>query len=110
MAPVFISYRRDDGPENAQLLAQHLKRNFGEDSVFLDTSRLKPGGNFPSDLKQAVKSAKIMIVLIGPNWKGKDGVGNRLEDKKDWVRKELEIAISNQDTRIFPFWWTDRPQ
>lgn len=36
MKEIFISYRRDDGPEISQLIAEHLKKNFGEESVFLD--------------------------------------------------------------------------
>ncbi|EON74872.1 hypothetical protein ADIS_4667 [Lunatimonas lonarensis] len=102
MHPIFISYRRDDGSERAQLIAEHLKKNFGEDKVFLDTSRLNPGAHFPTELENAVKAAKLVIAMIGPNWRGTDKNTDRLKEEEDWVRKELELAIANTQTKIFP--------
>jgi len=47
MNPIFISYRRDDGIDTAQLLQVHLQKIFGEGAVFLDTNTIKPGDEFP---------------------------------------------------------------
>ena len=102
MAPIFISYRRDDGVDTAQLLQMHLINMFGEDAVFLDTTTMKPGQEFPTELHNAVSNSKIVIAMIGPNWKGTDPQINRLNNEKDWVRKELEIALSDKKKKIFP--------
>jgi WD40 repeat protein len=102
MNEIFISYRRDDGPERAQLIAEHLKKSFGEDKVFLDTSRLSPGAHFPYELENAVKAAKLIIAMIGPSWRGIDKKKDRLREDGDWVSRELELALTNPHTKLFP--------
>lgn len=101
---IFISYRRDDGIDTAQLLQVNLQKIFGEDSVFLDTNSLNAGDNFPDYLKNAVRNSKVVVVLIGKNWKGTQPNQNRLAYKNDWVRKELEVALEKSDAakKIFP--------
>jgi len=102
MKPIFISYRRDDGSDTAQLLQSHLQKMFGEDNVFLDVDTIKAGEKFPDSLKNAVSSAKVVIVMVGNNWKGIDPKGNRMLQEEDWVRKELELALSDEKKKIFP--------
>jgi hypothetical protein len=102
MNSIFISYRRDDVSITAQLLQMHLKDVFGEDSVFLDTSIIKPGEEFPVELNKAVSNSKVVVALIGKNWKGGNPQINRLEDENDWVRRELEIALQDKKKKIFP--------
>lgn len=102
MKPIFISYRRDDGIDSAQLLQMHLINMFGEEAVFLDTNTMKPGEEFPVELHKAVINSKIVIAMIGKNWKGSDPQINRLSQENDWVRKELEIALADEKKKIFP--------
>jgi energy-coupling factor transporter ATP-binding protein EcfA2 len=102
MNQIFISYRRDDGADTAQLLQMHFIKMFGEDAVFLDTNTMKPGEEFPVALNNAVVNASIVVVMIGKNWKGSDPNINRLEQEGDWVRKELEIALADKKKKIFP--------
>src|SRR4051812_30035809 len=102
MPPIFISYRRDDGIDTAQLLQINLQKSFGDDAVFLDTTTLKPGEEFPSKLKNAANKSKVVIVVIGKNWKGSDPQANRLKQENDWVCKELEIALADEKKKIIP--------
>lgn len=102
MNPIFISYRRDDGMDTAQLLQRDLQNMFGDDAVFLDTRTMKAGDEFPTELENAVKNAKVVISMIGKNWKGIEPQINRLQKKDDWVRKELEMALGDDNKKIFP--------
>jgi WD40 repeat protein len=104
MNSIFISYRRDDGIDTAQLLQISLQKIFGEEAVFLDTNTMKPGDEFPAYLQSAMGNAKVVIVMIGKNWKGSNPQQNRLANEDDWVRKELEMALQKTDARkkIFP--------
>jgi WD40 repeat protein/ABC-type dipeptide/oligopeptide/nickel transport system ATPase subunit len=102
MKPIFISYRRDDGIDTAQLLQMHLINMFGDHSVFIDTNTMKPGEEFPIELSNAVTNSKIIIAMIGTKWKGSDPFINRLKQENDWVRKELEIALADEKKKIFP--------
>src|SRR5438128_226300 len=102
MKPIFISYRRDDGIDTAQLLQMHLMNMFGEESVFLDTNTMNAGDEFPLEIQNAVTNSRVVVVMIGRNWKGNDPQINRLRQENDWVRKELEMAVTDDKKKIFP--------
>ena len=102
MNPIFISYRRDDGIDTAQLLHRELQISFGDDAVFLDTRTMKAGDEFPIELENAVKNAEVVIAMIGKNWKGTNQQVNRMMQETDWVRKELELALGNDKKKILP--------
>src|SRR5262245_11749628 len=96
MPSVFISYRRDDTGADAMLLRDAVRREFGEDSVFMDTSSLQAGGVWPDEIRKALAATQTVIVVIGPEWlrSGSSEWGMRRIDKEDdWVRQELEIAL-----------------
>jgi len=102
MNSIFISYRRDDGMDTAQLLQRDLQKMFGDDAVFLDTYTMKAGDEFPVELQNAVINSLIVIAMIGKNWKGSDPRVNRLLQDDDWVRKELEMALNDNKKKILP--------
>jgi len=102
MNTIFISYRRDDGIDTAQLLQINLQKMFGDDSVFLDTVTMKAGDEFPIRLQSAIQEAKVVVAMIGPNWKGEEKDINRFENENDWVRRELEIALADENKKIYP--------
>ena len=102
MNPVFISYRRDDGPALAQLIQIELQNRFGKQAVFLDTRNIEPGERFDPKIRKAVTDSRIVIAMIGKFWKGKgDGI-NRLKEENDWVRTELELALADVKKQVFP--------
>jgi hypothetical protein len=94
---IFISYRRDDAAGEVGPLAYALRTRFGDDSVFLDTSDIPVGGEWPAVVREAVGSAAAVVCVIGPEWiLTRDEWGRRrIDDSDDWVRHELELALDS---------------
>jgi TIR domain len=63
---VFISYQRGDRDTAVKLYAQLQARFPGQ--VFTDTA-LQPGADWNQALTQALQSAAVVLVLVGPDWK-----------------------------------------
>jgi len=92
---IFISYRRADSKEQADHLYNDLQREFGKDQVFMDTSSIHLGDPWPEKLDATLKSAQMVLIVIGPGWleaKDENGV-RRIENKDDWVRLELTKSL-----------------
>ncbi len=102
-AQVFVSYRRDDSGHQAGRIAQSLELILGAGAVFLDTSSIEPGAEWPDTLRGALDSAHVVIVVIGPNWlRLADEWGyRRIDQPDDWVRQEIEFALLT-NKRIVP--------
>ena len=83
---IFISYRRDGGKEWARMLSLELER-LGY-SVFLDFDELKDG-IFDKRIMNAIESAPIFMVILSPHSL------DRCVNEDDWVRREIEYAISH---------------
>jgi hypothetical protein len=98
---IYISYRRDDSPANAQSINQYLEREFGRGIAFIDVdmpARVK----FPEALERRLAECKVLLALIGPRWlDARDDAGNRrLDDPHDWVRLEIARALKREITVI----------
>lgn len=94
-ADIFISYRRSDSKNQAERLYNDLQREFGKDEVFMDTSSIDLGDKWPDKLEDALKSARMVLVIIGPDWlKAVDDKGvRRIDNVNDWVRLELAKSL-----------------
>ncbi len=94
MKPIFISYRRDDSAAEAALLKKYLEEELDNGLIFMDTQSIKVGSIWPNKLKNAIKTANVVIIVIGKKWlKIADEDGRRrIDDPNDWVRKEIENA------------------
>ena len=96
---IFISYRITDAIDLVGRLDADLSREFGDDLVFRDKSRLQGGDDWTRELEQNAKSRRVMLVIIGATWKSasfKDGDWEgmpRLWHEQDWVRKEITLAL-----------------
>jgi TIR domain-containing protein len=92
---VFISYRRDDAWSEGRLLADTIRRQFGEDSVFMDTSDIRWGEEWPEAIRGALENASVVLAVIGPGWlTAQDEYGRRrLDDPDDWVRQEIQLGL-----------------
>ena len=103
MPGVFISYRRDDTQGHAGSLARALGETVGSELVFLDTEDIVGGTDFPSVLRKAVESAHVLLAVIGKRWSTASNAGGerRLDDKKDFVRQEISLALQ-QGIRVIP--------
>jgi pterin-4a-carbinolamine dehydratase len=62
----------------------------------MDLSTISPGARWPDRIREEVKNASVMLVLIGPHWLTvADSYGKRrIDDKNDWVRNELLLAFA----------------
>src|SRR5438477_7717654 len=100
-APVktaFISYRRGDSSPVARWLGEAIEQNFGKTSVFVDTSAIQTGDEWPKRIEKSLKKASVVIAVIGPEWlKAQDKYNRRrIDDPCDWVRKEIMYALQNK--------------
>lgn len=103
-AIIFINYRRTDTGWPADYLASELKRTFGEDRIFLDVREFDAGDEFAAVLEDKLNRATILLVLIGKGWLGVQGKygRRRLDQKSDWVRKEIRTGLQRQHCRVIP--------
>jgi hypothetical protein len=99
---VFISYRRDDAAGYAGRLEEALEQRLGRGSAFRDVLDIPPGADFVEAIRQRLAGAQTVLVLIGPRWAGGDGSGQRrIDDAKDFVRLEVQVALEG-GARIIP--------
>lgn len=99
---IFISYRREETAYPAGWLYDRLSSRFGG-QVFKDVDSIQLGDDFVEVITRAVGSCDVLLALIGGNWltvtdtKG----GRRLDDPADFVRLEIEAALS-RNVRVIP--------
>lgn len=100
---IFISYRRDDEPHLAGRLNDRITSKFGRHRVFIDVDSIEPGLDFTEVIKDALAKCQVLLVLIGKRWIGAvDPIGRRrLDDPNDYVRFEVETALSRK-IRVIP--------
>lgn len=84
----FLCYRRADEPFATALLGTALIDRLGEHRVFLDTVSLDRGRAFAAKLIAAVRSADVVLVIVGDAW-DRDRNRERLDEDDDWVRTEI---------------------
>lgn len=82
---IFLSYRRKSGREIARPIKMELEKHGYK--VFLDLDELKDG-SFNQKIKDAIASAPIFMVILSSH------ALDECINKDDWVRQEIECAIS----------------
>jgi class 3 adenylate cyclase len=101
---IFLSYRREDSAAYAGRLYDDLVGRFGYDNVFIDINSIEPGVDFAEAVETTVAKCDTVLVLIGPRWlsaSAGDGT-RRIESSDDFVRLEIERALSSGTPRIIP--------
>lgn len=95
---IFISYRRVDSQHAAFAIADRIRWAFGQDEVFFDRGSIEGGDEWSESIRNALALAKVVLVVIGPGWlRVADEWGRRrLDDPKDWVRREVCEALARQ--------------
>jgi len=103
MGGIFISYRRGGHIDVVSSLGDRLAEYFGCDQVFLDISSIRLGARFPDVLKERLHDSEVVLAVIHAQWFTECNANGirRLDDKEDWVRQELEIALQ-ADKKIIP--------
>jgi eukaryotic-like serine/threonine-protein kinase len=100
MPKLFISYRRNDSADVTRRLHGRLESEFERGSVFYDIDSIPAGVDFRKRLSGAVEQSDAMLAVIGGSWLGavyRDGPKQgqrRLDDPDDYVRIEIEAALS----------------
>jgi hypothetical protein len=101
---IFIGYRRDDTADMAGRIYDAMALRFGKGRVFKDVDNIGPGVHFGDYIKSVLPKCRVALMLIGPHWlESKDEDGRRrLDDEHDWVRIEIETALSTPDVLTVP--------
>lgn len=103
MPEIFLSYRRADAAGTAGRLYDRLAQHFGTEQVFRDIESIEQGDDFEQSLRDALRTATAVLVVIGPRWldlRREDGT-RRIDDALDYVRREIEFALSS-DAIVIP--------
>lgn len=102
MARVFVSYRRSDSAAWAGRLTDRLRSALGSNRVFLDVADTDQGKDFRETVRDAMRKATVVVVLIGRDWSERDASGQlRISDDNDPVRVEISTAL-DLGVRIIP--------
>jgi hypothetical protein len=75
-----------------------LVEHFGAEQIFKDVDDIAPGEDFVERITAAVGSCDVLLALIGPQWvtmPNKKGQ-RRLDDPEDYVRLEIETALTRK--------------
>lgn len=92
---IFVSYRRLDTGGYAHSLWRALETRYGARSVFYDNNTIDIGVDFPARLAGAVRTARLLIAVIGSDWL------RTLNERAagpdvDYVREELRLALDQR--------------
>jgi hypothetical protein len=93
---VFISYRREDSGGFAGRIYDRLTSRLGRENVFFDVDTIPPGRDFVDVLSERVGKCDALLAVIGKHWASSADSENRrrLDDPQDFVRIEIEAALS----------------
>lgn len=99
---VFISYRRTDAAGYAGRIADFLAFERPSLTVFMDVMSIRPGDDFIATINDRLDASGTVLALIGERWLDEAGPSGerRLDDPQDFVRLELELALSAGKTVV----------
>ena len=99
---IFISYRREETAYAAGWLYAQLADHYGGGQVFKDVDSIQLGDDFVEVITSAVGSCDVLLALIGDDWLTiTDEHGRRLDDPDDFVRLEIQAALT-RNVRVIP--------
>lgn len=91
---IAISYRREDSTGITGRIYDRLQNEFGKPNVFMDFDSIPYGVDFREHIAQTLDRAKVVLVVIGPEWVGqKSRKVRRIDDPGDFVRIEVSSAL-----------------
>jgi formylglycine-generating enzyme required for sulfatase activity len=93
---IAISYRRADTEVMTGRIRDRLVARYGDDAVFMDIDNIPFGKDFRVHIREVIVQSDILLVIVGPRWLGASRGGNRrIDNETDFVRLEVETALSN---------------
>jgi hypothetical protein len=94
MAKIVISYRRADSETITGRIRDNLVVHYGDDSVFMDIDSIPLGIDYRKQISDALAQNGILVVVIGPKWRGPVRGGQfRIDSDADPVRVEVATAL-----------------
>lgn len=90
---IVFSYRRADSAGLVRALHERLLHRLGARKLFLDVDAIAAGADFRAVLRDAVRRAEALVVVIGPHWLVTEEGRRRLDDPDDVVRLEIATAL-----------------
>src|SRR5665213_2048282 len=94
MPSITISYRREDAAADAGRIYDRLARHYGTSSVFMDVTAIPYASDYRASIDGALRETDVVIVVVGPRWRGGDGPAARIMQPSDPVRVEIESALA----------------
>jgi hypothetical protein len=93
---IFISYRRDDSADITGRIYDRLIQHFSKEIVFKDVDSIPLGIDFRQHLEGALSQCRILLAIVGDQWLGREVAEGkrRIDDPRDHLRLELEVALS----------------
>src|SRR5262245_32676419 len=77
-------------------IRDRLAARYGDDAVFMDIDNIPFGKDFRVHISEAIVQSDVLLVIVGPRWLGAGRGGNRrIDEETDFVRLEVETALSN---------------
>lgn len=95
MEKVFLSYRREDSREITARINDWFDMYFGRGLTFRDIDSLQAGRDFPADIKSALDSCSVGVVIMGERWAeiGSEQGTPRIMREADYVRMEISQML-----------------
>lgn len=95
MPKLFISYRREETLALAGRVYDRLIARFGPRSVVMDIDAISPGMDFRDVLASELAQCHVVLAVMGRGWlNASEESQRRLENPRDFVRIEIETALS----------------
>ena len=91
-----MNYRREDSQSITGRIDDYLRAAFGDVDVYRDIDSIPPGADFVEHLQNALQRCDVCVAILGLKW-----TSDRLQDNRDFVRMELESALS-KDIPVIP--------
>ncbi|GAB2974462.1 FxSxx-COOH system tetratricopeptide repeat protein [Saccharothrix stipae] len=102
MGGVFVNYRGADSHSYGAMVYAHLSHRFGAELVLFDAESVPAGEDPVQELLRRVRSADVVLAVIGREWTTARGAhGRAIDDPDDRVRRELVAAFA-ADVRVIP--------
>lgn len=94
----FLTSRDESFPRKLQF---EIEKRFGNKCVFLDESSLRAGGDWRSQIQDALNRASILVLLAGPRFFEDDQM-RRLAQPDSVIKHELLTARNSANCSVIP--------
>ena len=96
MPKIFVCHRREETADVAGRIFDRLVMNYGGQQILKDLDSIPLGVDFREHLGRMVGECDVLLAIIGPRWLDAEGDTSRLDDPRDFVRIEIESALTRE--------------